>query len=88
MSNVAKQMSSDQKSLSRLAQKMGRKPGESRVAWKNRRDKMKEKYFSSHRDIPSGKNFTCWNHVRTPGEEQRYRENFDAVFPNAPGAGF
>lgn len=87
MSDVANQMSSEQKTLSRLAQKMGRKPGENRRAWKTRRDKLKEKHFSSHRDVPAGKNFTCWNHVRTPGEEERYRKNFDNVFPNAPGAG-
>lgn len=46
-----------------------------------------EKHFRSHRELPAGKNFTCWNKEHDPGADQKYRDNFDRVFPNAPGAG-
>jgi len=47
-----------------------------------------ERHFRlTHRGVPNGRNFRTWNHEYHPEEDRRYRENFDAIFPNAPGAG-
>ena len=46
-----------------------------------------EKHFNSHRELRNGRNFQMWNHVPIPGENERYRNNFDATFPNSPGVG-
>ena len=35
-----------------------------------------EKHFRSHRELPGKRNFTCWNHTPTPGENDRYRRNY------------
>jgi len=51
-------------------------------------EKKAEKHFQSHRELPNGRNFTCWNRDKDVEADRRYRENFDAIFPNAPGAGF
>lgn len=80
-------MNSNQKEIGRLAKAMDRKPGENRKVWKNRRSHMKEKFFSSHRELPNGRNFMCFNHEHDPEADQKYRDNFDSIFPNAPGAG-
>jgi hypothetical protein len=50
-------------------------------------DAKMEKHFRSHRELPVGKNFTCWNHEHNPTADEQYRQNFDRLFPNAPGAG-
>lgn len=50
-------------------------------------DKKVDKHFRGHRGVPKGRNFTCWNHTPTKGENDKYRKNFDKTFPNAPGAG-
>ena len=46
-----------------------------------------EKHFQSHRDVPAGRNFRWWNGDQTPGVDKTYRDNFDSIFPNSPGAG-
>lgn len=46
-----------------------------------------EKHFRSHRELKAGRNFHCWNHVHVPDEDDKYRKNFDATFPNSPGVG-
>ena len=46
-----------------------------------------DKHFKSHRELPKGRNFTCWNREKNTKGDKKYRNNFDAIFPNAPGAG-
>jgi len=46
-----------------------------------------EKHFRSHRDVPSGRWFRTWEHDRDPVADRKYRDNFDRIFPNSPGAG-
>lgn len=46
-----------------------------------------EKHFRSHRELPNGRNFWAWNRDHRPDDDRKYRENFDRIFPNAPGAG-
>jgi hypothetical protein len=50
-------------------------------------EKKAEKHFKSHRELPAGRNFTCWNRDKDTAADRKYRENFDSIFPNAPGAG-
>jgi len=50
-------------------------------------EKRVEKEFKSHRELPPGRNF-MWNREKEPEAEKNYRDNFDRVFPNAPGCGF
>jgi len=45
-----------------------------------------EKHFRSHRELPNGRDYR-FNHVHTKGEDKKFKENFDAIFPNAPGNG-
>ncbi len=52
-----------------------------------------EKYFRSQREIPNGRDFR-WNSYRYDNYDSldgkpvlRFRDNFDSVFPDAPGAG-
>lgn len=45
-----------------------------------------EKHFKSHPELPTGRDFK-FNHTTYPGDNKRYREGFDAIFPNSPGAG-
>jgi hypothetical protein len=51
-------------------------------------DKKIEKSFRSQQELPNGRNFRYWNHERdtTPADD-KYKQNFDSIFPNAPGAG-
>ena len=50
-------------------------------------ERNEEKYFRSHRDTPSGRNFACWDHVENKSTIRNYRNGMDRLFPNAPGAG-
>lgn len=50
-------------------------------------DKFEQSYFKSQRELPNGRDFR-WNMQIDPVSEHSYRENFDTIFPNAPGAGF
>jgi hypothetical protein len=52
------------------------------AAW----DRKVEKYFKSHRELPTGRDFR-WNMERDRNAERRYRMNFDQIFPDAPGVG-
>lgn len=51
-------------------------------------DKRVEKEFKSHRELQNGRDFR-WNqpHWHATAGDQAYRDNFDKIFPNAPGAG-
>lgn len=44
-------------------------------------------YFKSQRELPKGRDFR-WNSEKDPVADNKYRSNFDNVFPNAPGCGF
>lgn len=46
-----------------------------------------EKHFKSHPELPSKRNFTCWNREKNVKGDKKYRSNFDAIFPSSPGAG-
>ena len=51
-------------------------------------DAKAEKSFRSHRELPTGRDYR-WNnfcHI-TDAERASYRDNFDNIFPKAPGAG-
>jgi len=50
------------------------------------RKKAQESY-GSHRELPSGKNFKMWNQDHDPEADQKFRDNFDRIFPNSPGNG-
>lgn len=39
-----------------------------------------EKHFRSHRELPSGRNFRCWNRDKDVEGDRRYRENYDRIF--------
>ena len=47
-----------------------------------------EAYFRGQRELPAGRDFR-WEHFRfdSPRDRDNYRRNFDAIFPDAPGAG-
>ena len=45
-----------------------------------------EKHFKSHPELPNGRTFR-FNHEFNEVEEEKYKANFDAIFPNSPGAG-
>ena len=47
-----------------------------------------EKHFKPHPELPNGRNFHVWGGNNDPEAEEKYRNNFDRIFPNAPGAGF
>jgi hypothetical protein len=49
-------------------------------------EKQADKHFKSQRELPNGRDFR-WNMQRDPESEHNYRNNFDNVFPKAPGAG-
>jgi hypothetical protein len=49
--------------------------------------KKEERYFSSQRDTPDGRNFVYWNRDPSKQEKENYRDNYDKLFPDAPGAG-
>ena len=48
-----------------------------------------DKYFANtHKELPWGRNFRCFNREKDVVADRKYRANFDKIFPNAPGAGF
>ena len=56
-------------------------------------DRQTEKHFSRQREIPPGRDYR-WNTIRfedygVEGDrpKDKYKANFDSIFPNAPGAG-
>ena len=38
-----------------------------------------EKHFQSHRELPSGRNFRCWNREKDVVGEQLYYDNYDKI---------
>ena len=52
-------------------------------------EKKAENHFKSQRELLLGRDFR-WNkpHWHCKQDDQKFRENFDKIFPNAPGAGF
>lgn len=46
-----------------------------------------EKHFKSHRELPTKRNFRCWNRDKDVQADRKYRQNFDKIFPKAPGTG-
>lgn len=50
-------------------------------------DRKFEKHFKSHRGLPNGRNFRWWNADQSPEADRKFRDNFDRIFPNAPGSG-
>ena len=38
-----------------------------------------EKHFKSHRELPPGRNFRCWNRVKDVIGDQLYREKYDSI---------
>ncbi len=55
----------------------------------NMTDKQVDKHFSRQREIPPGRDFK-WNSYSNDSKatKRRYKNNFDAIFPNSPGVGF
>ncbi len=56
-------------------------------------DRQTEKHFSRQREIPPGRDYR-WNTYRfdqygKDGERpaDKFKKNFDSIFPNSPGAG-
>ena len=49
-------------------------------------DQKVEKYFRSQRELPLGRDFR-WNSAKDPVAEKKFRDNFDSIFPDSPGAG-
>jgi len=50
-----------------------------------------EKHFRSHRETPNGRDhrFNCrGGYISDSTRAEKYNKNFDAIFPNAPGAGY
>jgi len=50
-------------------------------------DRRAEKHFKSQPELPNNRNFVYWNHDKDIKGKLKYRNNFDSVFPNSPGAG-
>jgi len=47
-----------------------------------------ERHFKSHPELKPGRDYRMEIfHCITEDERDKYRKNFDDVFPNAPGAG-
>lgn len=38
-----------------------------------------EKHFASHRELPAGRNFRCWNREKDPIGDAAYRSNYDLI---------
>lgn len=38
-----------------------------------------EKHFRSHRELPNGRNFRCWNRNADPIGDANFRTNFDLI---------
>lgn len=51
-------------------------------------EKKAEQHFKGHRELPNNRDFR-WNqpHHYAIAGDKKFRENFDNIFPNAPGAG-
>lgn len=48
-----------------------------------------EKHFQRHhKPLPDGRNFRMWNRDKDTVADKNYRDNFDSIFPNSPGAGY
>lgn len=39
-----------------------------------------EQHFRSHRELPNGRNFRCWNRDKDIEGDRLYRENYDRIF--------
>lgn len=50
-------------------------------------EKKAERHFKGQRELPKGRNFRFWEHEKDIEADRKYRENFDKVFPSAPGNG-
>ena len=47
-----------------------------------------ERMLAGYRMFPNGRDYRCFKQRSITREERRrYRDRFDAIFPNAPGAG-
>jgi hypothetical protein len=59
------------------------------IADEKRCDKMIADYgVNTYQQFPNGRDFMCFKRSSESRESrEKYRENFDRVFPNAPGAG-
>ena len=42
-------------------------------------EKKAEKHFRSHRELPNGKNFICWNRDKDVAADKRYHDNYDQI---------
>ena len=38
-----------------------------------------EKHFASHRELPAGRNFRCWNREKDVIGDRAYRSNYDLI---------
>jgi len=38
-----------------------------------------EKHFRSHRELPVGRNFRCWNRDKDVTGDRNYRQNYDQI---------
>ena len=44
-----------------------------------------EKHFRSHRELPPGRNFRCWNREKDVQGDEAYRQNYDKInWNNSP----
>ena len=52
-------------------------------------DRRVEEYFKGYQPPPDGRDYRCFRQVDIREDERvSYRENFDKIFPGAPGFGF
>jgi len=42
-------------------------------------DRKAEKHFRSHRELPPGRNFRCWNREKDVTGDAAYRQNYDQI---------
>ena len=49
-------------------------------------EKKAERHFKSHRELPNGRDYR-FNKTYSKEEDRKFKANFDAIFPNSPGAG-
>lgn len=49
--------------------------------------KIDRHFRMTHRGVPKGRSFIHWEHQYDREADKKFRENFDRIFPNAPGAG-
>ena len=43
-----------------------------------------EKHFRSHRELPNGRNFRCWNRNADPEGDTNFRSNYDQIDWSTP----